>query len=568
MALMALAEAMGPRGFSGRDEILVLEDLARRHYGGASLPWGNGAILKQLQAWAWSLSGSWVSLHWPVQVALGVQAWALAAIGRRLGGPRVAQGAVLASLLSATALLQARSLLPFAALPALISVALLLSLRGGAWALAGAALLACGFLEYEAVAFALPGFAAFLIFEPRLRGKARLGAALLGFGLALAAILVGCRSYLAEWWTVRQAYNAPLQHWDQINVVGQLRAWAWGGRPESYLGVIGHPFVAWWAQPLIVVGLLKQGQRRPWLVLWIAASLLALLPVGGAFEPHRTVAALPALALAAGFGWRWLWQKSRPWPAATWLLFLLPLAGFTLEELAFERSMALGHERYDRSQGLLAAARDPRFQHHVDAMLMPGGLAIEGLLGPLQGAPQWVWLPGDFGDEAPRWPGVALYDDGHRLTGDTLAQVPARGAEPLLQDLRALRRLWIDLPTQRREMALATRRALQSGVLQTPIARLSVWLRLIQVAVPVDALTLEDLGALRQEKFKSARFYRAATALTQGSDLRITYWLAWMIRKNCGEERLSPTERALLSVPWSQVPVSPTAPRWPEPSPA
>jgi hypothetical protein len=565
-ALLAILEAFGPHGFAGRDEIMVLEDMARRAQGGIAFPpWGNGCLLKSVQEWLWKASGSWQSAHVPVLLAMGVEAGALGWLGWQLGGRALAQGAVLAALLSATTLLQARSLLPFAILPALLSLSAALILRGRWWALLGGALLACGFLEYEGTLFALPGFAALLFLEPRLRGRRPWATSLTGFTLALAGVLYYCRAGLAEWWHFRQAYAAPLHNAAPERTLLQLSSWCFGGRPEAYLGVYGHPVPALWVLPFLGAGLILQARRRPWLILWIVAALAALLPASGAFEPQRTVAAFPALALAAGFGWKWAWTRARPRPALAWLLVTLPWLGLGLEQRALDQSMALGQERYERSQAWIAVSQDPRFHSKVDAMLMPSGLAIESVVGPLQGPAQWVWLPGDLGDDAPPWKGVALKDSQGHFTGDALAQVPA-GPQPLLADLAFLRAFWVKLPRERPLIAIACRQALQGPALKTPVARASVWMTLILWGVPVGSFSIDDLKALDAEGFKSPRFYRASTTPAMAKDLRLYYWFLWLMRRHAGAERMTPGEREFLAQNWAQVQQAPGSPAWPAPS--
>jgi hypothetical protein len=568
-ALLALLEAFGPRGFSGRDELLVLQDMARRAQGPA-IPawgnWGNGCMLKILQSRAWVWSGDWRSLHVPVLLAIALEGAALGWLGCCLGGRAVAQGAILAGLLSATTLLHARSLLPFAILPALLCVSAALMLRGRWAALAGGLLLACGFLDYEGTVFALPGLAAMLALEPRLRQRHAWAPALLGFAGGLAAVLYYCRFGLREWWDYRLTFYPPF-----ANVTGgytwlELRSWLWGGNPEAYLGVHGHPVPALWVLPFLGAGLILQTRRRPWLIVAILAGLAGLMPASGAFEPQRTVAAFPALALAAGFGWKWAWDQARPRPALAWLLLVLPWLGLGLEQRALDRSLLLGSERYARSQAWMAVAQDPRIHSKVNAMLMPAGLAMESVMGPLQGPAQWVWLPGDLGEDAPPWKGLALYDHQGHLTGDALVQIPSRGSEVLLADLAFLRTFWTQLPPLRADTARACRQALEGPSLKTPVARASVWMTFIMNGVPVNAFTLADLQALDREAFKSPRFYRACTSIVIGKDLRLYYWLLWLLRRHAGAEKLSPGERDFLKHPWAQIPILPDGPVWPTPS--
>jgi hypothetical protein len=499
-------------------------------------------------------------------LALPLQAASLYIIAKRLGGPRAGQGAALATLLSATALLQARSLLPFATLPCLLSLGLALSFQGSYWALLGGLLCASGFLEYEATAFVLPGLAALLFFEPRLKRREAWAFALGGV-LGTLVVVWLCRESLTQWWAYRMAYNRPLQSVPDNPVAARLWAWFFGGKPQAYLGILDHGTFAAWALPLGLLGLGLQSRRRPWILAWILGSLLALVPASAKFEPQRALSALIPLSLAAGLGWKtvWVWTRQRPWLA--WALLILPFAGAAFEIHAFERSMQAGQADYQRSQAWESLAKDPSMAGQVDASLLPLGLTLECLLGPpTPGQAPWVWLPSDLDRDAPQWPGQALrYGDG-TPTGDLLMRVPLD--EPLRQDLQHLRPLWLQISglRGRRERSIpACRAALAGGQVNSHLARAAVWDFLLDACIQTNRLSVEDLRDLDSEAFRSPFFYRARLLYSWPKDLRLSYWLCYLMKKHCGAERLQDNERQLLAQAWDQIPSSPGAPAWPKP---
>jgi hypothetical protein len=570
MGLYALLEALGPRGFSFRDETFCFHQALSYRAGYPwAWTWANGNLLKLLQFQLYAWTGRWQVLHLPALLALGAQAGAVYAIGKRLGGPRVAQGALLASLLSATALLQARSLLPFATLPCLLALSAALALQGPRWACLGGLVCACGFLEYEATAFALPGLAALLFFEPTLERRSAWAFAM-GAGLGLGLVAWLCRDSLLEWWSYRLAYNHPWAATAGNPVAQRLGAWFLGGEPQAYLGIRDHGVLAAWALPLGLLGLGLQARRRPWLLLWVAGALAALLPASSKFEPQRAFPALIPLGLAAGFAWRALWCATprRPWLA--YALLALPLLGAAYEVSAFERSMRAGEAEYQRSQAWQRLAQDPAVAGHVDAALLPVGLTFECLNGPPRpGTPApWVWMPSDLDHDAPHWPGQAVsYPDG-RPTGDLLMQVPA--GDPLRQDLEVLRPLWLQISglRGRREPAIAAcRQALAGGRLHSHLGRCAVWDFLMDACIKSDSLRVADLQALDREGIHSAFFYRARLIYSRPKDQRLSYWLCSLLRKHAGADKLQDDERQLLAQDWDQLPPAPGAPAWPKPGP-
>jgi hypothetical protein len=562
----AVLEALGPRGFSFRDETFCFHQALSYRAGYPwLLTWANGNLLKLCQFKLYALSGSFQALHVPSLLAVALEAASLYFIGRRLGGPRVGQGAFLAALLSATALVQARSLLPFATLPGLLALSVALAFRRKEWAFLGGLLLASGFLDYEATAFALPGAAAFFYFEPRLKRSAAHAWAL-GVLVGIAAVLWVSRHSLADWWTMRTTYNAPLQA-SVRNPMG-LRFWRWffGGQAEAYLGVSGHGTFALWALPLAFVGLAWQGRRRAWLPLWLAGALLALVPSSQKFEPQRALAAVIPLALAAGFGWRWLWQQAR---SRTWLALLalaLPLFGLWQEIHAFEASMLLGQRDYQRSQAWLALAKDPTVAGKVDAALLPLGLTWESALGSAANphtAPL-VWVPTDLDRDAPAGQAQVLHYPDGSVTGDLLLALPE--TDPLRQDLAWLRPFWLrisGLRGQREPAIQACRSALQAGLVKTPLARAAVWDKLLDDAIQSNRLTVDDLKALDQEAFRSPFFYRARMIYTWPKDLRLTRAFCALLARHSGADKLTEDERGLLAIPWDQVAATPHSPAWP-----
>ena len=563
--LYAVLELLGPRAFCIRDETFCFHQaLIFRSTGPLAIAWGDGNILKFFQYTAYQMSGRWRAMHLPVLGALVAQGWALYSIGFRLGGRRVAQGALLAALLSATALLQARSLLSFAILPGLLSVAVALILRGGIWAWVGGALFSAGFLDYEATLFALPGLAALLYLEPRLaRSSSRRGLA--GMLLGLALVLWACRYSLGEWWLQRMSYNLPSRHLSEQHFFGRIFAWFFGGDAQAYLGVTGHGSFATWALPLAVLGLGLQARRRPWLLVWLFGGLVAMLPASAKLEPQRAFHIVLPLSLAAGFGWRWIWWRARWRPWLAWLLLLLPVVGLGWEQRAFEQSMRAGQDLYGRSQAWSRLGHDPAFTGKIDASLMPLGFAWEALVEPPAGTAPWVWVPSDLAQELPAHEVEqrALQDAEGRFTGDLLIALPDQ--DPLRKDLAVLRQHWSHQARLKSDMVTGYRRLLHDHGIKTSMGRAVLEKFLIEAGIQSDHYGLEDLQHLAQEPFKSPLLYRSMLIPTWPKDLRLSYWLCHLLEKHCGSSSLSDQERQLLSHPWAEIPISPGAPAWPQP---
>jgi hypothetical protein len=569
LGLYAALEAFGPRGFSFRDETFCFHQALSYRAGYPwTLTWANGNLLKLAQFSLYSLTHSFKALHVPALCAVLLQAASLCFIGRRLGGPRVAQGAALAILLNATALVQARSLLPFATLPALMALSVALGLQRPRLAFLGGLLLACGFLDYEATVFALPGAAAFFFFEPKLKRPAAWAWAL-GLALGLAGVLWVSRHSLADWWSFRMAYNRPLETAAHNPSPQRLWCWFFGGPAEAYLGVTGHGTFALWALPLALLGLGLQAKRRPWLWLWTGGALLALVPASEKFEPQRALAGLIPLSLAAGFGWRWLWQRARTRPGLAVLALALPVFGLWQETRAFEHSMAQGQAAYQRSQVWLGLAKDPAVAGKLDAALLPIGLTLECAVGSASdpGSAPYVWVPGDLAADAPEAPSQALHYSDGSFTGDLLLALPA--SAPLRQDLAWLRPFWLRLSGwrgQRQPAIEACREALLRGAVKTALARAALWDTLLDDAIQSDRLNIKDLQALDHEGLRSPHFYRTRMIYSRPKDLRLTYWFCTLLQKYAGTEKLQDDERQLLTRPWAELPRTPGAPDWPEPS--
>ena len=560
-ALYAVAEALGPRGFALRDESISLF-LAQRWRLGAPLETdiGGGTLLNALQGWLLQLSGCWQALHLPVLAAWLLEAWTIAQVARRLGGPRAAQGAWFAAWLGAASLLQARSLLHFALLPAFLAAALALSF-GPLWCgfLAGV-LCACGLLEYEAILFALPGLAAFTLFEPRLK-RAQRWAPWVGFAIAAPCALWLARASLSGWWAYRTANNGPAggQSWGRA-----LVEWAFGGEPAAYLGVWHHASFAAWALPLAAWGLWSQARRRPWLWVWLGSGFLTLLAAAGPLEPQRAIAAWPALVVATGFGWREAWVRARRHRSAALLLIALPVLGFAWEVRAFEASMAHGRADYARSLAWIQYHHDPGAPV-VDGSLMPAGLSFEATRpGKGRGVPSRVWVPvelaAELGDSP--WKAESLGQAGSPSAPDLLVQVPAD--DPLWEDLRQLRPVWVRTPVRDR---LAYARALRAVLprLKTPLARAAVLRHLLEQVAPLGLLNADDLKALYAAKLRSPWVFNYALEFAPRYDQRLTWHLSWLKRRAGGDAALSPFELQVLAADYARLPAKEGAPAWPAP---
>lgn len=563
-ALYAVAEALGPHGFTVRDESISLF-LAQRWRLGAPLETdiGGGTLLYALQGWAFQLSGAWQSLHWPVLAAWLFQGCAISAVAKRLGAQRAAQGAFFAAWLAAAALLQARSLLHFAMLPAFLSAALLLSFGPLYCGILAGAIVAAGLLEYEAILFALPGIAAFTLLEPRLKRSQR-WAPWLGFALAAPVALWLARRSLFGWWTYRLANNgpaAPGHAWGHA-----LWQWAFGGEPEAYLGLWHHSSFAAWALPFVAWGLWSQGRRRPWLWIWAAFGLLTLLAAADPLEPQRAIAAWPALVLACGFGWREAWLRARRQRALALLLIALPVLGFAWELRAFDASMLHGKAQYTRSLAWIQMNRDAAAPR-IDGSLMPAGLSWEATRpGPALASFDRVWVPVELALELPEGsqsaPPLSLGADSSSGAPDLL--VALKPQDPLWSDLALLRRIWVFTPVRDR---LAYARALREALpkLQTTLGRAAALRHLLEQVGPLGLLKLEDLQALYAAKIKSPWVFHYVLDFTPRYDLRLTWHLCWLLRQAGGDEALSPTQRALLATDYQSLKPRAGAPEWPLP---
>jgi hypothetical protein len=501
-ALWALLETFGPRGFALRDESMVLAGAKRFAEGGGWNPaWGRGSLTRWLQYRLMAL-GSWRFLHIPILLAVVSQSALFARLGRRLGGPRVAQGALLAGVLSAAFLVQARSLLPFAVLPCLLALSMLGLLRGGAWAAAGGFVAALGLLEYEGVLLALPGLAAMSLFEPHLKDRAGRWF-MLGALLALPLVLGLSLHSLQDWWRYRLMAN-PI-HGDAAGALRRVWQWFTGGPTQPFMGVSGHSAFPLWALPLALLGLATQARRRPWLWLWFLACLAAQIPGTPIFEPQRSIAALPVLCLAAGFGWAAAWRWSRSRRGLALALLCLPVLGLALELRAFDRSMRAGQEHYNRSQAWMGFARAHGGEANLDASLLPLGFAMEAVHGSRPGLPREIWVPLDFAADAPAWPGRLMLDNAGQAT-DMVLRPPA--ADPLLMELAALRGTWLRFNDERSQQAQLCREALAYRNLRSPLARLALWQVLMDNTVRAGQFTPADFDALAREHFRSPSFYQ------------------------------------------------------------
>ena len=562
-ALWALIECLGPRGFAIRDEATCV-DLAQRFvtsrvWGPA---WSRGSFLRWIQYHLMDAGHSWRWLHAPVLAAFALQCWCLQRLARRFGSPLAAQGAVLAACLSAAALVQSRSILPFAVTPALLLLSVELAFQGPRRALLGGALLAVAVAEYEGALLGLPGVAALLLTEPRLaRGRWKWVA--LGALLCFPFIFLLTLQNWQDWLMWRLRHNAPGADTGESSPF-VLRLWQWltGSEPNPYLGVWHHSSYAAWALPLVALGLATQWRKRVWLGVWIAGGLAGLLPAAFVFEPHRTIAAVPALSLAAGLGWAWAWSRSKRWPWLAPLLVLLPIVGLAWELNAFDRSMREGGYDYASSEAWLRARDGMEVRPPLQAGLLPVGRAWEAIWGPgAAGLPLAVWVPVDLAADGPGWPAQALLDRKGERTGDLLLQAPA--GHPLLDELTQLRAFWDRLPDPQGPAAKACREALQSGRFKLPLTRAALWSQLLHYGLLSHQLQVADLAALRAEHFKSVLLYRDAQVFV--FEPRLRYWLAWLQRDGLGEKSLNANEKSILSQPWDSLPPQPGSPPWPEP---
>ena len=564
VALWALLEVLGDRGFAIRDEAMAVSAAQRFVSSGIWGPsWSCGSFLRLAAALALKFGRDPRWLHAPVCLALVLELWALARLARRLGGPLVAQGAVLAAALNAAALLQSRSLLPFAVTPALLLWSVELAFQGRRRALLGGALLALACSEYEGAFLALPGLALLLGSEQRLP-SGRWRGFLLGALLAFPALFWLNSQNWQDWLRWRLAHNLPGAATGESSPF-ILRLWNWvqGGEPNPYLGVWHHASFALWALPFVAAGLVMQCRRRAWLAAWIAGGLAGLLPAAFIFEPHRTVAAVPALCLAAGFGWAWAWSFSKRLPWLGLALAAIPILGLAFELRAFDASMRIGDYDYERSHSWILASREAPRDAPLQAGLLPLGRALEAVWGPRRQGAEWVWVPTELAADAPAWPGRALLKAGSQEPADFLALPPA--GHPLLAELSDLRQFWDHLPDAEGPAALACRQALEGPDLTQPLSRAAVWSVLLRSGILSRTLRPFDLEALERERLKSVLLYRNAALFS--FDLRLNYRLSAIQRAVLGEKSLNAKEKALLAQPWENLPLKPGAPDWGPPAP-
>lgn len=558
-ALWALIECLGPRGFALRDEATCV-DLAQRfvtsHVWGPA--WSRGSFLRWIQYHAMDWGHSWRWLHLPVLAAFTLQCWCLQRLARRFGSPLVAQGAVLAACLSAAALVQARSILPFAATPALLLLSVELAFQGPRRAALGGALLAVALAEYEGAFLALPGIALLLLTEPRLP-KGRWKYFAFGVVLCFPFIFMLTMQNWQDWLMWRLRHNAPGAATGESSPF-VLRLWQWltGAEPNPYLGVWHHSSYAAWALPFVALGLATQWRKRAWLLVWMAGGLAGLIPGAFIFEPHRTIAAVPALSLAAGLGWAWAWSRSKRWPVLAPLLLLLPIAGLAWELKAFDRSMREGDYDYASSEAWLRARDSMEIRPSLQAGLLPVGRAWEAVWGPdAPNAPRLVWVPVDLAADGPGWPAQALLNRQGQRTGDLLLQAPA--SHPLLTELSWLRGFWDRLPDAEGGMTDACRRALQDASVKQPLARAALWSVLLRNGPRSGHLKPADLWALKAERFQSVLLYRGARVYS--FDPRLNYDLCWIQRLVLGEKSLNASEKTILAQDWKTLPGG----DWPSP---
>jgi hypothetical protein len=284
-------------------------------------------------------------------LAFLLETFLLMLLAQRLWSARAAWGAALFNLLSAFSLARSRALLSYSLLPCemllLLQLALVQPRYWKAW-LAGLGAALC-MLDYEAWPLGLACMALFFFFELTDAFPAFLTGALLGSGLSLWL----SKDSLSSYWALRSAFTLGQHPAGDLGWGSNLLKFFTGGHVLPSMGVEGHPALAPWALPLLVLGAIACLRQRPWILAWAALGLLPLLlPTAGLTEANRGIAAWPALALLAGLGISQVpRQGTWPWALGLWMIF-----GAGLEADAFLRSQEiLGPSNYAQTQAQLKA---------------------------------------------------------------------------------------------------------------------------------------------------------------------------------------------------------------------
>jgi hypothetical protein len=347
-------------GYSVGDETLQMRLLLLAHEGGPlHIRLLQGSLQRLvMQAWLGLVPFRLNVLHWPGLAAFALELLLLFRLAKRWADSRVAWGALIFVLASATTWIRARSLLSFHWVPffLLLVAHAMLAVRSRPRAILTGLAASLLLLDYEAGVLALP-FVAWACAEREPALRRQLPWLLLGFVLGAAALAVWQWPVLRAYGATRAAVNAGAFK------PGLFGAWLknlsglfFGAHPLAYVGVDAWPALAPWAWVPLALGAVVVVRERHWgLLAWplaiIAITQLSLAPWG--LSPHRLSAAWPALAIWAGLGLlRLLEQLDRK----AWIVLLLLPLGFLGELHAWARHMgANGPAFYGRASRLQEA---------------------------------------------------------------------------------------------------------------------------------------------------------------------------------------------------------------------
>lgn len=476
---------------------------------GWSLPWRlGGGSLHRSALYAWLNLAGWQagSLRSFGLLLFLAESSALLWLAQGLLGARAAVWAVCVNAFSALTFTRMGSVLWFQALPleACLMLGMLYRVKGwpGAWAWG----LACGLLlfDYDAWVLALPGLA--LLFAWRHRQARWWAAALAGFALGSAAVLLLNRDWYHASYQTRVDQTLPPQAWQAIGYLGQhlCELVFGGGRALLYLGVPEHPQIAPWAWVGLFASWRLWRAQWPWVAACIA-PLAALALHSTAIEPNRCLAAWPFFCLFAGAGFAQLSQLQRSAKAA---LIALALLGFGLEA----RAQSQGFKRfgplfYAESWNQLEAGKALRSRGDRFTLLSDlgprTGADLRFALGlppaQLASGPVVAVLPWqDHATLDPAW-GAWQSVQAWPEQGPILFLTPAAPWAPRLQNLDARQaKLWPTYYTQPLDRLLRQLEAQTSGAIADPLERTALWEARFQLAAYLgQALPDEGPSALK-----------------------------------------------------------------------
>lgn len=467
-AVLAAFEVLIRRpGLGAPEELANLADALRPGETGRFwLRIGGAALSKGIMALALLLPLGWRSIYLFNVLALGLAAWGLWSLGRRLGGGEAAAFTLALAYCAPFSFLQARTTFSYVLAPALV-LGLVWALRRPWGALASAALglaAVLAWMDYEAWILVVPALVGAWYAgpgAPRVRGFWVLAGAVAG------CLVLGCleRPYLAQWVLERGSTVSG----GGRGLLANLKGFFFGGGSSMGLGPLAaFPWEAW---PGLLAGLLV---APSWLWIWALGGLLGLA-IGGPFmEPNRAVLAWPALLLIAGMGYAYLRRRLLPRLGPVWLgiiVLVAPLVGYQ----AFGRAIA-GWDAQIHGPSREVFQMAGFLEQRASQVPVVLGGALENLYYPLlqrmvaarlgdpkPGAETWFLVPRSMADPGDarwgRWQAFLSPGDSSPLY---LLNPSSRGAALLSQAVRDLEpeaRIQA-LPSQERQAALARQESL------------------------------------------------------------------------------------------------------------